>query len=158
MKKSTIAKILGVTAAIAGGAAFINSDDERVTHFREKLGSSVGGFLGTAGGAALRAYSGSDISFKPGEGLKITPHSAAKSLEEKVPEKLDGVVSPADWNRMTYSSQQSYMSMLERQHRHELELKRLEVEKAKADMAASDVKISTVEEKNEPSSGTTSAE
>jgi len=148
--KSVALKILAVLGAVAGGAALVGSDKERIVKFRENLAKAGGLFAGTA----ARAMQGNDISYANGQ-WNITPH------HEEPAKKLDTFsdapsynacpygIDPDKWANMYYSDQQQYMKLIKMQHDHEIELKQLEVKKAQAEAAAAGVTIETVKEEKE---------
>lgn len=147
--KSVALKILAVLGAVAGGAALVGSDKERVVKFRENLAKAGGLFTGTA----VRAMQGNDISYANGQ-WNITPHheEPAKKLDIPDPPTYNACpygIDPDKWANMYYSDQQQYMKLIKMQHDHEIELKQLEVKKAQAEAAAAGVVIETVKEEKE---------
>lgn len=161
MKDTTKKMLLKVLAGlgIAGGSAagiykIATSENEKVKKFRQTtkdiMCGGVGEFIGSVGGAALRTYSKGEIDFRDG---KWTFKSENAEPEKKdIPEFARDIIDPKEWSRMTYTSQQSYMQMLEKQNAFAIRQKELDVEKAKAEAAAANVVITTVKE--EPDHGT----
>lgn len=147
--KSVALKILAVLGAVAGGAALVGSDKERIVKFRENLAKAGGLFAGTA----ARAMQGNDISYANGQ-WNITPHheESAKKLDTQETQTYNACpygIDPDKWANMYYSDQQQYMKLIKMQHDHEIELKQLEVKKAQAEAAAAGVTIETVKEEKE---------
>lgn len=147
--KSVALKILAALGAVAGGAALLGSDKEKVVKFRENLAKAGGLFAGTA----ARAMQGNDISYANGQ-WNITPHheEPAKKLETTDTTNYNACpygIDPDKWANMYYSDQQQYMKLIKMQHDHEIELKQLEVKKAQAEAAAAGVVIETVKEEKE---------
>lgn len=122
-------KIVAALAAVAGGIALIASDNPGAKKFRDNLGN----FAGTMAGAAARTAQGTDISYSHDTGWKMTPHvSSPASAPSTTDISISGNgIVPDNWNKMTYTQTSMYRDLVESKYKHELELKKLEVEKAK---------------------------
>lgn len=159
--KKTILKVLA-TIGIAGGSAagiykLATSENENVKKFRKTshdiLCGGVGEFIGAVGGAAMRTYSKGEIDFKDG---KWSFKSNNTEPEKKdIPEFAKDIVDPKDWARMSYTSQQNYMQLLDKQNAFAIRQRELEVEKAKAEAVSANVVITTTKEEpcDAPSDG-----
>lgn len=122
-------KIVAALAAVAGGVALIASDNPGAKKFRDNLGN----FAGTIAGAAARTAQGTDISYSHDTGWKMTPHVSSPAPASSTADiSISGTgIVPDNWNKMTYTQTSMYRDLVESKYKHELELKKLEVEKAK---------------------------
>lgn len=131
---TTALKVIAVLGAVAGGAALLGSDNEQIAKFRENVAKTGGLFAGTA----ARAAKGNDISFVNGR-WSISPHKEEPAKEDVISlSKETGRPYGVDldkWSDMYYTDKQEYLKLIKMQQDHEIELKRLEVQKAEAEAA-----------------------